>query len=49
MADAASYSRLVINSVSCTNAFAQAGAVAALTGPQDAADAMRAEFTPAAR
>jgi aspartate/methionine/tyrosine aminotransferase len=38
------YSRLVINSVSCTNAFAQAGAVAALTGPQDAADAMRAEF-----
>ncbi len=39
-----SYSRLVINSVSCTNAFAQAGAIAALTGPQDAADAMRAEF-----
>jgi aspartate/methionine/tyrosine aminotransferase len=38
------YSRLVINSVSCTNAFAQAGAIAALTGPQDAADAMRAEF-----
>ena len=38
------YSRLVINSVSCTNAFAQAGAVAALTGPQDAADAMRTEF-----
>ena len=29
------YSRLVINSVSCTNAFAQAGAIAALTGPQD--------------
>jgi aspartate/methionine/tyrosine aminotransferase len=39
-----SYSRLVINSVSCTNAFAQAGAIAALTGPQDAPDAMRAEF-----
>jgi aspartate aminotransferase len=35
---------LVINSVSCTNAFAQAGAVAALTGPQDEADAMREEF-----
>ncbi len=41
---APSFSRLVINSVSCTNAFAQAGAIAALTGPQDAADAMRAEF-----
>jgi aspartate/methionine/tyrosine aminotransferase len=38
------FSRLVINSVSCTNAFAQAGAVEALTGPQDAADAMRTEF-----
>ncbi len=41
---APSFSRLVINSVSCTNAFAQAGAIAALTGPQDAADAMREEF-----
>jgi aspartate aminotransferase len=41
---APSFSRLVINSVSCTNAFAQAGAIAALTGPQDAADAMRHEF-----
>jgi aspartate/methionine/tyrosine aminotransferase len=41
---AAAYSRLVINSVSCTNAFAQAGAIAALTGPQDEADAMRQEF-----
>jgi aspartate/methionine/tyrosine aminotransferase len=41
---APTYSRLVINSVSCTNAFAQAGAIAALTGPQDAADAMREEF-----
>ena len=38
------FSRLVINSVSCTNAFAQAGAIEALTGPQDAADAMRDEF-----
>jgi len=41
---APTFSRLVINSVSGTNAFAQAGAVAALTGPQDAADAMREEF-----
>jgi len=41
---APSFSRLVINSVSGTNAFAQAGAVAALTGPQDAAYAMRTEF-----
>jgi aspartate/methionine/tyrosine aminotransferase len=41
---APTFSRLVINSVSGTNAFAQAGAVAALTGPQDDADAMRAEF-----
>ena len=41
---APSFSRLVINSVSGTNAFAQAGAVAALTGPQDAANAMRTEF-----
>ncbi|MBW3612831.1 MAG: pyridoxal phosphate-dependent aminotransferase [Chloroflexi bacterium] len=39
-----SFSRLVINSVSCTNAFAQFGAIEALTGPQDAADAMRTEF-----
>ena len=38
------FSRLVINSVSCTNAFAQWGAIEALTGPQDDADAMRAEF-----
>jgi len=41
---APTFSRLVINSVSCTNAFAQAGAIAALTGPQGAADAMREEF-----
>jgi aspartate/methionine/tyrosine aminotransferase len=39
-----SFSRLVINSVSCTNAFAQFGAIEALTGPQDEAEAMRAEF-----
>jgi aspartate/methionine/tyrosine aminotransferase len=39
-----SFSRLVINSVSCTNAFAQAGAVAALTGPQDEPDRFRTEF-----
>jgi len=41
---ATAFSQLVINSVSCTNAFAQHGAVEALTGPQDDADAMRAEF-----
>jgi aspartate aminotransferase len=38
------YSTLVINSVSCTNAFAQAGAIAALTGPQDEPEAFRDEF-----
>lgn len=38
------FSRLVINSVSCTSAFSQAGAVEALTGPQDEVDAMREEF-----
>lgn len=38
------YSTLVINSVSCTNAFAQAGAIAALTGPQDEPQAFRDEF-----
>jgi aspartate aminotransferase len=41
---APSFSRLVINSVSCTNAFAQHGAIEALTGPQDEADRMREEF-----
>jgi aspartate aminotransferase len=41
---APAFSRLVINSVSCTNAFAQLGAVEALSGPQDSADAMRDEF-----
>jgi len=38
------FSRLVINSVSCTNAFAQYGAIEALTGSQDEADSYRAEF-----
>jgi aspartate/methionine/tyrosine aminotransferase len=37
-------SRLVINSVSCTSAFSQHAAMAALTGPQDPVDAMVAEF-----
>jgi aspartate aminotransferase len=39
-----SFSRLVINSVSCTNAFAQAGAISALTGPQDEPQRFRDEF-----
>ena len=38
------FSRLVINSVSCTSAFSQAGAIEALTGPQDEVDVMREEF-----
>ncbi|HEX5396513.1 MAG TPA: pyridoxal phosphate-dependent aminotransferase [Candidatus Limnocylindria bacterium] len=41
---APAFSTLVINSVSCTNAFAQAGAAEALTGSQAEADAMREEF-----
>jgi aspartate/methionine/tyrosine aminotransferase len=41
---AQSFSRLVINSVSGTNAFAQAGAIAALTGPQDEPQRFRTEF-----
>ncbi len=36
--------RLVINSVSCTSAFSQRAALAALTGPWDGVDAMVAEF-----
>lgn len=36
--------RLLINSVSCTSAFSQHAAAAALTGPWDAVDAMLAEF-----
>jgi len=35
---------LIINSVSCTSAFSQIAAVEALTGPQDAVDAMVEEF-----
>ena len=37
-------SRLIINSVSCTSSHAQIAAIEALTGPQDAVDAMVAEF-----
>jgi aspartate/methionine/tyrosine aminotransferase len=37
-------SRLVINSVSCTSAFSQHAAVAALEGPWDAVDTMLAAF-----
>ena len=36
--------RLAINSVSCTSAFSQYAAIAALDGPQDAVTAMVAEF-----
>jgi aspartate/methionine/tyrosine aminotransferase len=38
------FGRLIINSVSSANTFAQFGAVEALRGPQDAVDAMVAEF-----
>jgi aspartate aminotransferase len=38
------YSRLIINSVSCTSAFSQIAAVEALTGPQDSVEAMVHEF-----
>jgi aspartate/methionine/tyrosine aminotransferase len=36
--------RLAINSVSCTSAFSQYAAIAALDGPQDGVAAMLAEF-----
>jgi aspartate/methionine/tyrosine aminotransferase len=36
--------RLISNSVSCTATFAQEAAIAALEGPQDTVDQMRAEF-----
>ncbi len=36
--------KLMVNSNSCTAAFTQRAGVAAITGPQDAVDAMRAEF-----
>ncbi len=38
------FGRLLINSVSCVSTFEQDAAVEALTGPQDAVDAMVAEF-----
>jgi aspartate/methionine/tyrosine aminotransferase len=38
------FSRLIINSVSCTSSYSQMAAVEALTGPQDAVDAMVAEL-----
>jgi len=38
------FSRLIINSVSCTSAFSQIAAVEALTGPQAGVEAMVAEF-----
>ncbi len=38
------FSRLIVNSVSCTNAATQWAGVEALTGPQDAVEAMVAEF-----
>jgi len=38
------FGRLIINSVSSATTFAQVGAVEALRGPQDAVDAMVAEF-----
>lgn len=38
------FSRLLVNSVSCTNAATQWAGVEALTGPQDSVDAMVAEF-----
>ena len=37
-------SKLVTNSVSCTNAFVQKGCIEALEGPQDSVDKMRTEF-----
>jgi aspartate/methionine/tyrosine aminotransferase len=40
----AAFSRLIINSVSCTSMFSQVAAVEALTGPQDAVDSMIDEF-----
>ena len=40
----APFSRLIINSVSCTSSFSQLAAVEALTGPQDTVDAMVEEF-----
>jgi len=41
---AAAVARLMVNSNSCTATFVQHAGVAALTGPQDAVEAMRSEF-----
>jgi len=38
------FGQLIINTVSCAPTFAQVGAVAAMTGPQDDVDAMVVEF-----
>jgi aspartate aminotransferase len=38
------YSKLIINSVSCTSSFEQIAAAEALNGPQDSVDTMAAEF-----
>jgi aspartate/methionine/tyrosine aminotransferase len=38
------FTRLIVNTVSCTTAFAQQAAIAALEGPWEAIDAMVAEF-----
>jgi aspartate/methionine/tyrosine aminotransferase len=38
------FSKLIINSVSCTSSFSQLAAVEALTGPQDSVEAMIEEF-----
>ncbi len=38
------FSKLIINSVSCTSSFEQIAAVEALTGPQESVDRMVAEF-----
>ncbi|MEX2546557.1 MAG: pyridoxal phosphate-dependent aminotransferase [Chloroflexota bacterium] len=38
------YSKLIINSVSCTSSFEQIAAAEALNGPQDSVDQMAAEF-----
>jgi len=40
----APFSRMIINSVSCTSSFSQLAAVEALTGPQDTVEAMVEEF-----
>jgi aspartate aminotransferase len=38
------FSKMIINSVSCTSSFSQVAAVEALSGPQDAVEEMVAEF-----